>query len=111
MHVVRKALIFLVSVILVAILFALPTVAIINQTIGNRDNIKQWLKDSQFYDRALDAVIEQADKAVNKEEAGSGKEFPFNRPEIKAAATAAFSPQFLQTSSENVIDGTFHWLE
>jgi hypothetical protein len=111
MHVARKMAIWFVSIALVSLLVALPALVAINQAIGKPDTIKKWLQESQLYNRAVDAVIEQADKAINKEGSQPGQEFPFSRPEVKAAAAQAFSPNFLQTSTENVVDGTYNWLK
>ncbi len=110
MHFARKAAIFFVSLAFVVLLFALPALVAINHTIGNAATIKVWLKDSKLYDNAITGLVDQANKSIKDQASEPAKQNDINRPEIQAAAEKAFTPEFLQTSTESVIDGFFNWM-
>lgn len=111
MQFARKAMIVFVSTIFIFLLFALPSLVSINKTIGNAATIKAWLKDSQIYTHVVDAVSEQANKSLQNKSDQPGEQNPLSHPEVKAAAQSAFSPDYLQSQTESVIDGTFAWLK
>lgn len=104
MRFARRFAIFCVSAIFIGLLLALPALVSLNRTIGDANTIKLWLRGSKFYDRAADGLVEQGSQALKAQGNPTG-------PEVKAAARQAFGPQFLQSSTENVIDGVFGWLK
>lgn len=69
-------------------------------------NIKSWLGKSDIYKLLPDAFLNQA-----KEDTDNNIGVPLTDPGVQKAAKDAFSPQFLQTSTESIIDGTFRWLD
>lgn len=73
--------------------------------LGTPSAVKQSLANSSLYDTFTDTVIE----TTKKENQESG--LPLERPEVAAAIKSAISPQFLQSSTEQVLDGTYRWLD
>lgn len=107
MQFVRKAAVFVASSAFFLLLLATASATSFKLTFTPQ-NLKTWVKQSGAYDRFVDEVLKQSAKAVKPEEGG---EVPLKRPEIQNAAKQAFSPQFLQTTSEQFIDSTYRWLE
>jgi hypothetical protein len=74
---------------------------------GSPTQLKRSLKESGVYNGFVDNVI-----ASSAEQGGEDQSsLPLNQPEVKSAANSAFPPQFLQSSTEQAIDGTYHWLD
>ncbi len=111
MNFARKLAVFFMSTLFVALLFALPAMVSINRTIGNPDTIKKWLSDSKLYNHAVDRLVEKADETIKNQTNGQGQSNDLSHPEIQAAAVKAFSPEFLQRSTETAIDGIYGWLK
>ncbi len=73
---------------------------------GTPSTIKKVLKESDIYSTFVDNVLKQTQSSVNQ----SSNNLPLTDPVIQKAAKDSFSPQFLQSSTENVVDGFYHWL-
>ncbi len=77
---------------------------------GTSGQIKQSLEESKLYDSVATTIIDSA----SKESAGQGVEqsaSPFQQQAVQDAAKKALSPTFLQTSTEQIIDGIYGWLQ
>ena len=83
--------------------FAIVTAFVL--VMGTSAQLKLALKKSGVYDNFIDNVLASA-HAENDQ----GESLDLNRPEIKSAVKAAFSPELVQASTENIVDGTYHWL-
>lgn len=91
-------------------------------TIHDRVTVKNWFIKSDFYNQAVDVVLEKAKASADKnqpndpnesnqkEDSGLGS-LPINDPAIQAVAKQAFTPQLLQTSVEGFLNGTYDWLD
>jgi hypothetical protein len=101
----RKSLVHFLSVVLffslVGGVFALSA----TQTFGKPDNVKTWLKESNFYESFLNYATQQ-----QAEQAGSNPETSSNVA-IGKAAKATFTPQFLEESTNKFLDGNYAWLQ
>ncbi len=106
MHFVRKILVVLATTLLSLWLLLTVMTASIVLTLHSPAKIKGWVNDSGIYTKVVDAVLTQSQQSAQK----SGDSLPIQDPQIQAAARTAFSPQVLQKDTENVIDGTYHWL-
>src|SRR4051794_17663335 len=103
----RKFMVFMASSVLLFLLFATATTSIVVLTV-TPNHLKQWLKSSNVYETVVDTLIKQGQTAVDKStESGSDSSSVYVQTAIKKAAT----PEFLQTSTEQLIDGTTPWLE
>jgi hypothetical protein len=106
MLMLRKFLVFLAASLLTFLLFAtaLSTAIILTFTPAN---LKTWLKDSNVYNTAVDTVLTQ-NKTLNTNDSSGG--ISLQDPVIQGAIKKTFSPVLLQSSTENIIDGTNQWL-
>lgn len=71
---------------------------------GSPETLKRTIEKSGIYNSFVDNVIRETQKQKTAEG------IPLERPEVQAAAKAAFTPEFLRTSSESIIDSTYDWL-
>jgi len=94
---------FKLLILLVAVVAALV------MTFHSPKKIEKSLSESGVYSTFVDSALQEIQKATSKE-GSSGDKVPINDPAIKTAAQQAFTPQLLQQSTENVLDGTFDWL-
>jgi len=90
---------------LVLLLFALVTAFAL--VFGQPDQIKQALRSNDTYEKAIETTLNEATK--NRE----GQESPdaAAQKQIKEAAKSAITPQVAQSTVEQIIDGTYHWLQ
>ena len=105
----RRFIVFLASSLFTLFLLLTVTTAAIAITV-TPSNIKTWLKNSKLYDGFVDAVLTST-KNATASTPGTGADNQLNDPALQAAAKAAFTPEFLQKSTENFIDGSFVWLD
>ena len=105
----RRFIVFLASSLFTLFLLLTVTTAAIAITV-TPNNIKTWLKNSKLYDGFVDAVLTST-KNATASTPGTGADNQLNDPALQAAAKAAFTPEFLQKSTENFIDGSFVWLD
>jgi hypothetical protein len=85
-------------------LFTLAAVIAFLALFGTPGPLKNALEKSGVYDSLVDDVL----KATKQQR--TAENIPVERPEIQAAAKAAFTPDFLRTTSVNILDGTYNWL-
>jgi hypothetical protein len=73
--------------------------------------MKMWLKDGGVYGHIVSDILSD-NKTLNKDtgQTNSNRKIALDDPGIKAVASKTFSPEFLQTTVEKVIDGTTPWL-
>lgn len=93
-------------------IFLLSTAAITTGlviTFKSPDKIEKSLSDSGVYATFVSNALAEAQKANQKSDLSSS-DLPIEDPAIVAAANKAFPPQLLQTSTENVLNGTYDWL-
>jgi hypothetical protein len=107
MNILRR---FLVAVSTVVFFFSSLGLAwshVFAQSLGDRETVKSWLSDGKFYDNIVDVVLESL-ATVDSQDAG---EIPVTDPNLQVKVREVFTPDFLRSSSENVLDGVFNWLE
>jgi hypothetical protein len=88
------------------LLLSTALVAAIVLVFGNPTQLKSSLDESKAYDTLVDNILKASQKQMNEQ----GNDLPLDRPEIRQAATSAFSPELLQKSAEQIIDGSYGWL-
>jgi len=94
---------FRISVLIFAIACTLVLV------FGSPQYIKQALKESQIYSTFVDAFAQQAQKTTAQSSNQGGQ--AVNQLDITNAAKEALTPATIQSSVEQFVDGTYHWLE
>ncbi|MBI2589047.1 hypothetical protein HYW35_02500 [Candidatus Saccharibacteria bacterium] len=100
-------LVFLLVGLLPLFLFVLAMDTGIIRTAGSSQNIKKFLADSNIYSSAVSSVLEQTKTTAG--EAGEG--ISLTDPMVKQVAEKTFTPQFLQSNTEKVLDSFFVWLD
>lgn len=109
MHVLRtiarwfSSLAFRVLILLLAVV-GTSVIAIHSPTV-----IKRTLKDSGIYDTFVSNLIDELKKGNQNNPEGIN--VSFEDPQIQKLIKDTFTPQLLQNSTENFIDGTYHWLD
>lgn len=73
--------------------------------IGSAAPIKQTLGSTNFYDQVVDTVLKQSAQAT-----GQGA-IPLDNETVRGLIKDVFSSDQLRTYTENVVDGTYAWLE
>ena len=76
-------------------------------TIGNRNTVKHWLRQSDAYGHIVDILLASVKSSATSDQNGA---VPVDRPEIQTIAQNAFSPELLQLNAEKFLDGTYDWL-
>lgn len=107
MHIVRKGVVWLAVAILPLLLFGLATSFTLVRTAGTPEPIKKILKEIGIYTSALDTVLEATDNPNTSGEGGIRSD----NPVVREAAKKAFTPELIQSSTENFIDSIYVWLE
>lgn len=89
--------------------FSILTLAVVIATVsvfGTPKAIKSSISTSGMLEAARDSAIESA----QKDKSAADSELDFSDPNVVVAFKNAFSTDFLQTNSNNVIDGFYSWL-
>jgi hypothetical protein len=81
----------------------------LSQVLANPNKLKSALDRSNVYSTLVTNIIEQSSQNLQEGDSSSDS-LPIDDPAIKEAANKAFSDEFLRTSTNNFIDGTFRWL-
>ena len=108
METLRKICIAICVPLLSLSLFLILVTIAFNAYFGTPEPLKKTLVASRVYDHIITSIL---DTAKNEAENQSGGEISVDVPQIKAAAEQSFSPEFIQKSSETIIDGVFGWLD
>lgn len=104
---------FRFSILLLAVACTLLALA------GSPQTVKKTLRDSDIYTALADKVADRASQPDSEGKPGhqdgdgqaKAEDAVLSQPEVKAAAKEALSPAFLQSSTEQVVDGTYRWLD
>lgn len=107
MLMLRKALVALAAVLFGVFLYSTVLSASLRYTL-QASHVKKWLSNSGIYNNLVDSALENMEK--NPPKPSDTSEVPLSDPAVRKIITSALTPQFLQNSSEQVIDGTFRWL-
>lgn len=92
----------LLTLLLFLTVFATTAVVVITP-----NNLKAWLAHSGAYDTLVDNIVSES---VHSQDKITSDDVPLDDPRIKAALNEAFSPEFLKSSAEQIIDGFNRWL-
>src|SRR4051812_20267917 len=89
-------------------LFSLALTASLLIVFGSPTQLKKTLKQSGIYSSFVYSVLE-SNQNNNQDPNKQEDSLPLDQPEVKSAVKAAFSPEFLQSSTEQIFDGTYVW--
>jgi|GEM_PF-1266547 len=113
MNILRAILIGLASFVYVVAISGFVYLLTINTTIMDRSVVKTWLKESQIYDgQIISALVQPPSTGSSPDNTQSATSKISASPEaVKAAFSAAFTPEFTQTQLEGVIDNAYNWID
>lgn len=108
--------VFKLSLVLLVIIGPLVMV------FGTSGQLKDSLKTSKIYDNLVTNIVDNAAKDSSnqatdgQQDPSSGasakeEESPFSQPAVQEAAKKAFTPAFVQSTGEQIIDGMYNWLQ
>jgi hypothetical protein len=84
------------------------TLATLQTTLLDRQEIKGWLQHSGIYNTALSDAL-RTDQAV-QQQTGASSSF-ITQDTVKTILGKTFTPSYIAQSAEKVIDGTYNWLD
>ncbi len=79
-------------------------------TLARPNYIKSWTQKSGLYESLPSALLSQAGKEEAKQQDKS-EDVSFSNPLVQEAAKSALTPDFLKQSTEQIVNGSFKWLE
>lgn len=104
---VRKIGRFLSASLLKISLFVFATAFALSGVIGSPETIKDSLDKSGIYETIVPGFLE----AASQDEGEEGREdLPVDDPKVKEIINSSFSPQFLKSSADTILDGFHKWL-
>lgn len=105
MNVLRQLIVRIVTPLLSMSIIASVSLLSLNLNFSQPDNLKQWLRQSRIFDSIVPTIVAQS------KQTGPNEDPNLARPEVQAALEKAVTPEFLETSSNKIIDGTYNWLQ
>jgi hypothetical protein len=107
MDFLRRSAVWLLLAVLPLLLIGLAVTLAVSRSTGDPQQVKDILKGSGLYASAVDGVLEATN---NPNENGQGGITADNQV-VKNAVKDSFTPELIQNSAENFIDGIYSWLE
>lgn len=102
----RKVFLGIASAALIFFLYVLALDASVVRVAGSPTPIKNLLATSGIYKSIVPSSLDQA-----KNISSGDNQIPLTDPAVRAAAESTFNPQYLQSTSDNVIDSIYRWLD
>lgn len=101
----RKFLVFIASSVLLTLLLITALTASLRLTFDKPDNLKVWIKHSGIYNNLVDSIVDQS-----KQPTVDNTTVSLSQPDMKKIINNVFTPQFLESSTNSIIDGYYHWV-
>lgn len=112
MHFLRRLALVVVSGIFAFTLFWFGLTFGGERVFGTPNAIKQSLVSSGVYKSIIGDALDQAQKKMKTDQAGDNSpDIPIDDPELRKIIVQAFPPEYLQTQTENTLDGIYGWLQ
>lgn len=102
----KKTGLYLLAQIFGLSIFGLAITFSFNSVFGKPDNIKNALKESKIYDSVADKISAEIVAQTKKDPTAQ-----INEKELNDALNKVVTPVLLQKNGENIINGTYGWLE
>lgn len=106
MGIARKFLLVILSSIFTALLFATAFDTGIVRIVTHPATVKKIVADSGVYTDIIPNLLKQAGSVSSQ----TGN-VPLVNSQVQSAAQTTFSPQFLQTTTNTIIDSIYQWLD
>lgn len=108
MNFLRAILASLLSLTCALSVSAFVTLATLQTTLLDRQEVKTWLQQSGVYKSAIGTIIGSNQTAQDQVSSTSSAISPNS---LKTALNQTFTPTYVQQQSEKIIDNTFDWLD
>lgn len=105
MHLFRRLVVRTLTPLLSLLILASLTLLSLNINFAQPDNLKHWLASSRIFDAVVPTIVAQS------KQTGPNEDPSLSRPEVQTALQKAVTPEFLQTTSNHILDGTYTWLQ
>lgn len=106
---VRKGIVYLLSLLLLATLLGTAFSTSVKHTLSRPEKVEKMLSQSKLYDHFVDYTADQAKKSEgDTDRSGS---VSLGDAAVQAAARSAFPPQLIQQSINTFIDSNYAWLQ
>lgn len=105
---VRNTFAYLLAVVLFASLLGLATAVNFERTLGEPAQVKQLLRDSGVYDKAVSAALDKSQADALRE--GNDSSIQLDHTIVQQAAKRSFTPQLLEENTDQFIDANYDWL-
>jgi hypothetical protein len=89
-------------------ILGLAVISTLLAVFGSAAAVKGSLDKSGVYDKLPDMLLSEAS---NQQAGNIDAQAALKRPEVIAAAKSVFNATYLRSTANNVIDGTYHWLD
>lgn len=97
-----------ISLILLILVSAALVLTPVSVNLSNPANLLKWINDSGAYTSATEIVFEEVSKEIRKTQ--DMEEMPISTDVIKELMGAILSPDFLESSTREIINGVYLWL-
>lgn len=108
MNFLRAILASLMSLVCTVAVSAYVTFQTLEATVLNKQEVKTWVQDSKAYDTLFPTLV-SADQTID-EQTSSASSTLVSKETIQTALNQTFTPSYVQTESEKIIDSTYGWL-
>lgn len=102
----KRLLYYMTSSVFRLLLLVVPVFFAITMVFSNPETVQGALKQSGAYDKIVDIVLDSSSEQNNDATAQQ----LLNDPEIRDIAKQAFSPDLLERSSNDFVQGIYDWL-
>ncbi|MDQ3123185.1 MAG: hypothetical protein M3Q14_00660 [bacterium] len=107
MDILRKLAVGFLAMVLFGSSLGMAWADVAARTFRNREVVKEWLEESDFYDSITPAVLENVD--IPKGE--NGDHLPIDDPKLQKKLNSVLDEKYLRDNTGTVLDGMYDWLE
>ncbi|MDB5165334.1 MAG: hypothetical protein JWM00_224 [Candidatus Saccharibacteria bacterium] len=112
MNFFRTILIWLARLVCVLAVSGTVSLLVLQTTLLDRTDVKQWLKASGLYDSSLISALFPAESTqVDIPTVAATSQELVSNEAVKAALQRTFTTDFIQSGFESVIDNSYDWME
>jgi hypothetical protein len=105
---VRKAVVYLLSLVLFISLIGGALAVSTNMNLTHTDKLETWLSQSHFYSSVVDNTLHDAQQSASND-SGAGR-VSLNDPQVQQAVKSVFSTTVLQQYATTFLNSNYDWL-
>ncbi|MDQ3064767.1 MAG: hypothetical protein M3Q36_00675 [bacterium] len=107
MNILRKLAIGFLAMALFSSSLAMAWTNVASRTFRDREVVKGWLEESDFYGTITPAILEN----INVPTGDNGDHLPIEDKELQDKLSGVLDDKFVRDSTGTVMDGVYNWLE